>query len=200
MYFDFEDHRPDTPTIGRPMSTREVVLITVNLHLVFLVAILLGPRLPFVQAIIQRQQQAQEEVQRQELERQKENARFVFMSPRLEKPVPPPPRAELSDIDRRARSAERAPNPANDMPFSRGNTTERMDSTPDLNRPPAPAAAPEPSGAPAAAEAPPPLPEANSGYQRPQEDRKSTRLNSSHGYISYAVFCLKKKKKTDKKE
>src|SRR5687768_17661980 len=29
---------------------------------------------------------------------------------------------------------------------------------------------------------------------RPQ-DRKSTRLNSSHGYISYAVFCLKKKKK-----
>src|SRR2546422_7194087 len=28
------------------------------------------------------------------------------------------------------------------------------------------------------------------------EDRKSTRLNSSHGYISYAVFCLKKKKLT----
>src|SRR2546422_7857452 len=28
-------------------------------------------------------------------------------------------------------------------------------------------------------------------------DRKSTRLNSSHGYISYAVFCLKKKKKQD---
>src|SRR2546422_6405130 len=27
------------------------------------------------------------------------------------------------------------------------------------------------------------------------EDRKSTRLNSSHGYISYAVFCLKKKKR-----
>src|SRR2546422_7897183 len=29
-------------------------------------------------------------------------------------------------------------------------------------------------------------------------DRKSTRLNSSHGYISYAVFCLKKKKKQKK--
>src|SRR2546429_5216117 len=27
-------------------------------------------------------------------------------------------------------------------------------------------------------------------------DRKSTRLNSSHGYISYAVFCLKKKKQS----
>ena len=31
-------------------------------------------------------------------------------------------------------------------------------------------------------------------------DRKSTRLNSSHGYISYAVFCLKKKKKHNHKD
>src|SRR3989449_5150026 len=30
-------------------------------------------------------------------------------------------------------------------------------------------------------------------------DRKSTRLNSSYGYISYAVFCLKKKKKIKKR-
>src|SRR5687768_18286733 len=29
-----------------------------------------------------------------------------------------------------------------------------------------------------------------------KQDRKSTRLNSSHGYISYAVFCLQKKKNT----
>src|SRR5689334_23573346 len=31
-----------------------------------------------------------------------------------------------------------------------------------------------------------------------QQDRKSTRLNSSHSSISYAVFCLKKKKKNNK--
>src|SRR2546422_4505485 len=36
--------------------------------------------------------------------------------------------------------------------------------------------------------------------QQDQLDRKSTRLNSSHGYISYAVFCLKKKKKKKKKQ
>src|SRR2546429_4132839 len=44
------------------------------------------------------------------------------------------------------------------------------------------------------------------GFQRTQSmvagdagrDRKSTRLNSSHGYISYAVFCLKKKNKNEK--
>src|SRR2546422_5230205 len=34
--------------------------------------------------------------------------------------------------------------------------------------------------------------------RRTIQDRKSTRLNSSHGYISYAVFCLKKKKKKKK--
>src|SRR2546422_2054767 len=43
------------------------------------------------------------------------------------------------------------------------------------------------------------------GFVRPlgvvalhEADRKSTRLNSSHGYISYAVFCLKKKKNNNK--
>src|SRR5687768_17799019 len=36
---------------------------------------------------------------------------------------------------------------------------------------------------------------ANVGFFDRPSDRKSTRLNSSHGYISYAVFCLKKKKR-----
>src|SRR5687768_18113804 len=35
------------------------------------------------------------------------------------------------------------------------------------------------------------------GSRSPHGDRKSTRLNSSHGYISYAVFCLKKKNKNN---
>src|SRR5689334_24851877 len=51
----------------------------------------------------------------------------------------------------------------------------------------------------------PPAPQASRGRAagtfrrqgRPQEDRKSTRLNSSHSSISYAVFCLKKKKLID---
>src|SRR3712207_7950860 len=34
-------------------------------------------------------------------------------------------------------------------------------------------------------------------HRSPAGDRKSTRLNSSHANISYAVFCLKKKKTTD---
>src|SRR5216684_7737904 len=42
-------------------------------------------------------------------------------------------------------------------------------------------------------------PSSRSWSGTPPEDRKSTRLNSSHGYISYAVFCLKKKKKMTNK-
>src|SRR2546429_1468889 len=37
--------------------------------------------------------------------------------------------------------------------------------------------------------------ESNDKLLAKHRDRKSTRLNSSHGYISYAVFCLKKKKR-----
>src|SRR5690348_18235450 len=57
-----------------------------------------------------------------------------------------------------------------------------------------------------------PLPESQAYFNRkddvsaievfttnPDEDRKSTRLNSSHPSISYAVFCLKKKKKKTNK-
>src|SRR3712207_8109530 len=36
---------------------------------------------------------------------------------------------------------------------------------------------------------------ADATAQRPGRDRKSTRLNSSHAHISYAVFCLQKKRK-----
>src|SRR5207245_10855380 len=44
-----------------------------------------------------------------------------------------------------------------------------------------------------------PVPASSAGGRlRPKADRKSTRLNSSHGSISYAVFCLKKKKKNKK--
>src|SRR6266436_9678087 len=67
-------------------------------------------------------------------------------------------------------------------------------------KPEAPAATAKPAAPPAAPTAtvtpapPPDDPNVDlvfGAYQRGQ-DRKSTRLNSSHGYISYAVFCLKK--------
>ena len=75
MYFNFDDNRPDTPRIPAPLSRREVVLIAVNLHAFFLIAILLGPRLPFVREILEKRQQAIEEQARAELEKQRERER-----------------------------------------------------------------------------------------------------------------------------
>lgn len=127
MYFDFDDQHPDTPSFARPISTREGVLMSVILHLVVVIAILVGPELPFVKHMEARRLQAIEEQRRLELERQRENARFVFVQPQLDRPAPePPPVFELSDIDRESRTVERAPNPTNPLPFSRGNSPERI--------------------------------------------------------------------------
>jgi TonB family protein len=127
MYFDFEDHHPDTPSFTRPISTREGVLMSVILHLLAVITILIGPELPFVKHMEARRLEAIEEQRRIELERQRENAQFVFVQPQLDIPAPkPPPVAELSDIDRQARAVERAANPTNPLPFSRGNSPERI--------------------------------------------------------------------------
>jgi len=195
MYFDFEDHRPDTPSIPRPMSLREVILITVNLHLVALVAILLGPQIPFVKRIIEARQ-AEAEVQRQELqaEMQRERPRFVTVQPLRERPAPPRERADLSDLDRRARTA-RAPDPRNDLPFSRGNTPERIEEPPP-SKPAAPAAGepaatpPQPSPEPA-----PPLPESTNGYARSREPERPR--SGSMGVLADAIRNVEKYAKGD---
>ena len=188
MYFDFEDHRPDTPTIARSMSPREIVLITINLHLVFFVIVLLGPKLPFIRAIEERRQQAQEALKRALEERQK--ARFVFVQPRLDMKAPTPPkRPELSDIDRQARTVERPRNPVNDMPFSRGNSPERMEAT----APSPPARPPEP-----ASESPAPpspdsgaftIPDSTAGQAKPAQ---SAAPRSSTGIIADAIRNVQK--------
>ena len=186
MYFDFEDHRPDTPTIPRPMSRREVVLITINLHLVIAMAILLGPKLPFIKALEARREMAQAEMQRQ-LEQQK-SARFVFVEPRVDLRAPTPPqRADLSDVDRRARTVERAPKPTNSMPFSRGNSPERMESA-DAAGPRGPA--PEPS--PPAPEPDPSsltMPDSLSGAPKPPA---ASDPRSSTGVIADAIRNVQK--------
>jgi TonB family protein len=187
MYFDFEDNRPDTPTYGRPVSTREGVLVSIIVHLLVLIGILLAPDLPFVKAAQERQQAELEEQRRLELERRRESPRFVFMQLRMETPPPrPPQRAELSDVDRRARSIERAPDPRNDMPFSRGNTTERVDSAPELRSTPGPAA-PEPAPAAETADAASPVPaveESENGFRR--EEARPQRSQST-GVLADAI-------------
>ncbi len=131
MYFDFEDAHPETPTLLSPISRREGVLLSIIGHLALTVLILLGPKLPFVQAFLARQEAQADAARAAELERQRQQRPvFVFVQPKVEMPQPKmvAPRHELSDRDRLAGSPERAQNPTNTMPFSRGNTTERVDS------------------------------------------------------------------------
>ena len=128
MYFDFEDQRPDTPRLARPLSTREGVMVTAIIHLLAVILILVAPRLPFMKELEAKRQQALEEQRLRELQHEKENRQFVFVQPRVDlQAKKPPPRADLSDIDRQARTTERAPKPTNPLPFARGNTSERIE-------------------------------------------------------------------------
>lgn len=128
MYFDLGDHHPDTPRLGTSLTLLERVLLTLVVYLSIVILILVAPKLSFVQEAEARRQQALKELREQELKRQRERAQFVFVQPRLDMPAPKPPqRSELSDMDRRARTTERAPDPKNLMPFSRGNSPERIE-------------------------------------------------------------------------
>lgn len=147
MYFDFEDHRPETPTIAKPLTAREGVMVSIIVHLVAVILILIGPHLPFVKAIEERRQEALEAERLKQEEQARENRQFVFVQPRLDTPAPkPPPRADLSDIDRRARTVERAPRPTNPLPFARGNSAERIEATPPAEARNEPAPQPQPAG------------------------------------------------------
>ena len=124
MYFDLEDYHPDIAPIGRAISWREGILLSIILHLLMVVFILLAPRLFPYDASAARARQAALEAQ---LEKQKA-PRFVFVQPRVDTKAPKPPdRAELSDADRAARAPERAKTPTNPMPYSRGNSRERTE-------------------------------------------------------------------------
>ncbi len=131
MYFNFEDYRPDTPTLPRSLTRLEVSLLTIVFYLAAVILMLVWPKLPFVQAWEAERQQQLARQQEQALQQQRENARFVFVAPKVDLRAPkPPPRAELSDLDRKARTTERAEKPTNTMPFARGNTFERIEGAP----------------------------------------------------------------------
>lgn len=121
MYLDFEDHRPETPRVPSAISRREGVLLSLVVHALMLVALLYLPG-RFAAAAPEDDQLVIPEDR---------PVRFVMMAPRIERPAPPRPQAEDSDLDRRAAAPERAPVPDNTMPFSRGNTPEKVVGSPE---------------------------------------------------------------------
>jgi TonB family protein len=157
MYFDFEDYRPDTPRLATAISWREGVLLSVIFHLLMVILLITSPRLFSDDGEAARERAR---VFAEKLAAAREQTQFVFVQPRVERPVENPPlRPELSDRDREARAPQRAPQPSNELPFSRGNTFERVEEIPP---PAARGEGPEPEPAEgeqaAAAPAPPPEP------------------------------------------
>src|SRR6266852_9936608 len=122
MYFDFEDYHPDISPVGRAISWREGVLLSIIFHLMMVILVLVAPKwFPFLAnpgrprlAVVQQPPP--------------EQTQFVFVQPRLERQVPKAPdRAESSDRDRIARAPQRAERPTNPLPFARGNSPERIE-------------------------------------------------------------------------
>ena len=128
MYFDFDDLHPDVPRLGSPLTRLEKVLLTVVAHLGAIILILVWPHLPFVKAMEARQQQALEEQRQRQFDDLRNRAQFVFVAPKVDIESKVPPKiADLSDKNRRAQTVERSPDPKNNLPFSRGNSPERVE-------------------------------------------------------------------------
>jgi outer membrane biosynthesis protein TonB len=133
MYFEFYEDQPDLVLLARDMQRVEgnlhlvlAILVAALLNVVTLILLVVMPR--FLEADIEARRAAAEAALAR-AQQQQQAPRFVFMAPRVEAPPPKrvSPMAEMSDRDRLAQAPERAKDPANLQPFSRGNTFEKMD-------------------------------------------------------------------------
>jgi TonB family protein len=164
MYLDFDDYRPDIQPIGRAISWREGVLISIIVHLVAVIVLLLLPRLFPYDPNLAREQPLMLP------DRTQDSTRFVFVQPRVDRPAPAPrAQADASDRDRVARSPERKPDAIE--PFARGNSPERIESVEQpAERPQGPLPDPAEGSerkADAEGESQPKLPESPSALQFP---------------------------------
>ena len=111
---------------------REGVLLSALVHAVILAVILFGPELAFLKTDPAEIEARQQELERLQRERERQAQRFVFVQPRTElPPLKASPRPELSDLDRSARSPEKAPSLENPLPRAEGNSRERVEASPD---------------------------------------------------------------------
>jgi len=166
IHFDFEERYQDELVVGSAISRREGVFLSIAFHVGLIALFLLLGRLALFSPSAEELERQRQEALQQRLEEQQQR-RFVFVQPRVDRPASrPPDRAELSDLDRQAQALERPPTPQNPLPFSRGNSAERIDEAPperargaESPTPPAPEVQPAPEA--------PKLPETERGLRRP---------------------------------
>jgi TonB family protein len=162
MYFDFDDRYESVEAVGSAISRREGIVLSVVVHAAIVAALLFAPRLAWFQPTPEELQARRE---RERPQPRQDTPRFVVVEPLRDIPAPTPPKqAELSDLDRQAQAPRLAERPENALPFSRGDTAERVEAAPEERpmgrgpeREPAPPAPPE-----RMAENTPPAPEGES--------------------------------------
>jgi TonB family protein len=125
MYFDLEDHRPDTPVLDRPLTSLEQFLLTIIGYLLIVIAVILTPRLPFVKAYEAARQERLEKIREQQLEMQKP-LQYVFSIPKVQLEKMPAKPKFLSDESHVAQTMEKPVMPRNDVTASRGNSPEKI--------------------------------------------------------------------------
>jgi TonB family protein len=148
MYFNFDDRQPDIEHIESAISWREGLLLSLVVHLLAIVAIVMLPKaLPGLFAALSPDPSSIEQQMAAMREQEANQRRFVFVQPRAEfEARRPPQNPELSDRDRSIMTPYKPPaEPTNPLPFSRGNTPERVDQ-PGTPEPPRPVEQPNPGG------------------------------------------------------
>jgi TonB family protein len=129
IHFDFDDRYQDELVVGSALRPRDGVLLSVIVHLLIIIWLQFGPDLHLFELTPEELEARRQQLARQQ-EQQRDENRFVFVQPRVDfEALRPPPKADLSDADRRAQAPERALEPANPVPFSQGNSPERVESS-----------------------------------------------------------------------
>lgn len=124
MLFDFDDRYRDIDPVGSAINRRDGVAVSVFVHAAIFAALLFLPEyLP---------RRAPDEQVMQPRPRDENTPTFVFVQPKMDlPPLREPERAEMSDVDRSARTPEKVPEMTNPLPAARGNSTERAETTPE---------------------------------------------------------------------
>lgn len=128
MFFDFEDYRPDTPSLTAPMTRREAVLLALLFHALLVIVYLITPAEWFQAArVVPVPPDSQQQLVYTRIEPMRE------LPPRA-----PKVQAPASDLDRRSATMEKPPKPAEPDPYSKGSTPDKVVGAPNVDKPKGP--------------------------------------------------------------